>query len=116
MVNRLKPVSRPELEMKSRQLPSDRRRPSPWYAVSVVPGEECCKLVKMHLGTRWLSSEAPRLPVPGCDAMYCDCRYRHFTDRRASVQRKEDRDGWKRHYKGDERRANTRGRRESDQT
>ena len=109
MVNR----SKPQLETK--QPAGDRRRPSRWYAVSVVPGEECCKLVKMHLGTRWLSSEAPRLPVPGCDAMYCDCRYRHFDDRRTNVQRKQDRDGWIRNFKGEDRRSKGRGRRESDQ-
>jgi hypothetical protein len=104
--------SKPESEMK--QASADRRRPSPWYAVSIVPGEECCKLVRMHLGTRWLSADAPRLPVPGCDAMNCDCRYRHFADRRTNVQRKQDRDGWVRNFKGEDRRSDRRGRRETD--
>jgi len=92
----------------------DRRQPSPWYAVSVVPGQESCTLVKLHQGTRWLSAEAPRLPVPGCDAKHCDCRYRHYADRRANVQRKQDRDGWVRYHKGEDRRTGGRGRRASD--
>jgi hypothetical protein len=109
MVNRSKP------DLETRQPGSDRRHPSPWYAVSVVPGDTCCKAVRMHQSTRWLSAEAPRLPLPGCDSMHCDCRYRHFSDRRTDVQRKQDRDGWNRYYKGDERRSRGRGRRESDQ-
>jgi hypothetical protein len=109
MVNR----SKPHLETK--QPGGDRRQPSRWYAVSVVPGDACCKMVRMHQSTRWLSAEAPRLPLPGCDEMHCDCRYRHFADRRTDVQRKQDRDGWNRYYKGDERRSGVRGRREADQ-
>lgn len=103
--------SKPKLE--SKQINSDRRQPSRWYAVSIVPGEQSCKLVRMHQGTRWLSAEAPRLPVPGCDAN-CDCRYKHYSDRRTAVQRKQDRDGWVRTFKGEDRRAGGRGRRESD--
>ena len=100
--------------MQSKQSGGDRRQPSPWYSVSIVPGDDYCKLVRMHQGTRWLSAEAPRLPVPGCDSRHCDCRYRHYADRRTEVQRKQDRDGWVRHFKGEDRRAPGRGRRESD--
>ncbi len=108
MVDRSKPKSDPA------RSGGDRRQPSRWYAVSIVPGETSCKLVRMHQGTRWLSAEAPRLPVPGCDEQQCECRYRHFADRRANVQRKQDRDGWVRNFKGDDRRSGVRGRRASD--
>jgi hypothetical protein len=102
------------LKLGPKQPAADRRQPSPWYAVSIVPGEECCASARMHQSTRWLSLEAPRLPIQGCDARQCDCRYRHHTDRRENTQRKQDRDGWVRNYKGEERRSRARGRRDSD--
>jgi hypothetical protein len=109
MVNRSKP------HLETRQPGIDRRQPSPWYAVSIVPGEACCKMAKAQQSTRWLSAEAPRLPLAGCDALNCDCRYKHYADRRTDVQRKQDRDGWIRFYKGEERRSRVRGRRDTDQ-
>lgn len=30
---------------------------------------------------------APRLPLSGCDAGVCTCKYRHFEDRRAGDRR-----------------------------
>jgi hypothetical protein len=36
---------------------------------------------------RFLSGEAPPLPLPGCTAPRCLCRYAHYEDRRARDRR-----------------------------
>jgi hypothetical protein len=84
---------------------------SPWYAVSVVPGVRACGAVKALTGKRWLSAEAPRLPLPKCDASTCDCRYQHHPDRRAAPRRRVDRDALPRNFDGQERRTRRRDRR-----
>jgi hypothetical protein len=85
-----------------------------WSAVTVVPGPRGCLAVRGLTHRRYLSAEAPRLPVPECNAGLCECRYKHHADRRAKVQRKRDRDGMSPPYKATERRSISRGRRESD--
>jgi hypothetical protein len=85
-----------------------------WSAVSIVPGPHCCLAVRGLTHRRYLSAEAPRLPVPECNARPCECRFKHHTDRRAKVQRKRDRDEMSLGYKATERRSISRGRRESD--
>ena len=90
---------------------SERPGKSPWYAVSVLPGARCCAAVKTLAKKRWLSAEAPRLPVPNCDARTCDCRYQHHTDRRAAPRRRVDRDALPRNFDGQDRRTRARDRR-----
>ena len=90
---------------------SERPGKSPWYAVSVVPAVRSCAAVKALARKRWLSSEAPRLPVPKCDARTCDCRYLHHTDRRAAPRRRVDRDALPRNFEGQDRRSRSRDRR-----
>jgi hypothetical protein len=85
-----------------------------WYAVSVVIDSEACSAVRALRGTRWLSSEAPRFPVPECDAFSCGCRYKHYNDRRGKAQRYRDREGRPSAYAGPERRSASRGRRSDD--
>jgi hypothetical protein len=87
---------------------------SRWSAVSVVPGKRSCPAVRGLTQRRYLSAEAPRLPVPECNADHCECRYKHHADRRAKVQRKRDREGMSPPYPAGERRSISRGRRESD--
>jgi hypothetical protein len=87
---------------------------SRWNAVSVVPGPRGCLAVRGLTNRRYLSADAPRLPVPECSMALCECRYKHHADRRAKVQRKRDRDGMSPPYNATERRSISRGRRESD--
>jgi hypothetical protein len=35
-----------------------------------------------------LEKNAPVLPVPGCDAGDCECRYKKFADRRSDKERR----------------------------
>src|SRR5579862_3975309 len=77
---------------------SDARTPRPvesskpvkkqaWHAVSIVRGRQACGAVAELSGRKWLSAEAPQLPIKGCDAKQCDCRYRHYDDRRSADRR-----------------------------
>jgi hypothetical protein len=75
--------------LKGRQ--SVAQRSTPWHAVSVVTGRWCCEAARGQLGTRYLSREAPRLPLDACNSPEsCSCMYRHHADRRAPTPRRKD--------------------------
>ena len=59
--------------------------------VEVIPRRDaCCEAVRAVAGQRFLSKEAPRLPLTDCDRPQCHCRYQHFTDRRTDARRDSD--------------------------
>jgi hypothetical protein len=58
-----------------------------WHAVTIVAPSRACEAALACKGKRFLSSEAPRLPLAQCDADRCNCKYRHFEDRRAGPRR-----------------------------
>lgn len=87
---------------------------NPWHAVSIAPGPHACEAVQRLARERFLSAEAPPLPVDGCTAHNCLCGYRHFPDRRRSEPRRHaDVFDMHRPWNGIERRQ-SRGRRASD--
>jgi hypothetical protein len=61
-----------------------------YHAVSIVPGSQVCEPAKALQGRRFLSREAPRLPLEGCTSGSCHCHYTHHDDRRALVRRTAD--------------------------
>ena len=61
-----------------------------WHAVVIVAPSSACAAALACKGKRYLSSEAPRLPLSNCDARSCGCKYRHFGDRRAGPRRAEE--------------------------
>lgn len=66
----------------------------PWHAVSIAAAEPGCPEAEAMKGRRFLSNEAPRLPLPGCSQPWaCRCVYRHHADRRATPRRASDRSG-----------------------
>lgn len=70
---------------------TDRR----WHAVSVKPGNGACNAAISGKNRRWLSREAPLLPLPGCTRPdTCQCTYNHHDDRRAGGRRTEDLDAF----------------------
>ncbi|HTV77365.1 MAG TPA: hypothetical protein VMF03_03850 [Steroidobacteraceae bacterium] len=87
---------------------------SPWRAVCVVPAEQSCGLARSLAQHHWLYAEAPRLPLQGCDAPVCNCRYKHLPDRRVADRRRIDRTGLPRTHRGPELRGARRGRRHTD--
>jgi hypothetical protein len=88
---------------------------SPWHAVSIVSSAACCPAAMGLLGTRFLSKEAPGLPLNHCSmSAKCRCSYQHHDDRRGLERRTPD--PWspgRVGYSGEERRRQ-RGRRSID--
>jgi len=76
-----------EPEPRARPVPTVRKQISAWHAVSIVPGPRACEAAREMRGRRYLSREAPTLPLKKCDAHSCICRYEHFTDRRKGARR-----------------------------
>lgn len=53
-------------------------------------GADCCDAVQAVAGKRFLSKEVPMLPLTGCAANDCRCRYELFDDRRTEIRRASD--------------------------
>ncbi len=84
----------------------------PWHAVTIIAPASACAAAQACKGKRHLSTEAPLLPLAGCDAASCVCRYRHFDDRRGP-SRREDKVA-KANARDQGNRRLSRGRRDSD--
>jgi hypothetical protein len=88
---------------------------NPYHAVSIKAGPSCRQTQLQYGGRRFLSAEAPLLPLPTCDVSACKCQYVHHDDRRADSDRRL-RDVWSTNGKlaegGDRRRLH--GRRVTD--
>jgi hypothetical protein len=64
----------------------------PWHAVSVVGASGACPATELLRDKRFLSNEAPALPLPQCSSpSRCKCTYCHWSDRRAFLRRETDR-------------------------
>lgn len=91
------------------------RRSTPWHAVSVVTGRWCCEAARGVIGSRFLSREAPKLPLQHCSgADACQCSYRHHADRRGVPRRRDEAMGMRRMVSIPNERRLARGRREDD--
>lgn len=58
-----------------------------YHCVEVRYRTDACDAVKRIEAKRFLPDEAPRLPLPECDAARCSCRYEHHEDRRDGDRR-----------------------------
>ncbi len=66
-------------------------RKNPWHAIAVVTKTKGCQAVQALNGRRFLSGEAPALPLPNCTLVNdCQCRYQKYDDRRAGLRRDAD--------------------------
>lgn len=72
------------------QAPVAKKVPQNFHAVSIVPAGGCCQAVRALEGKRFLSKEAPLLPLKACDKASCQCRYEHHEDRRKGPRRARD--------------------------
>jgi hypothetical protein len=59
-----------------------------YHAVAITYSESACDAAKAMTGRRFLSSAAPRLPLPDCDALECRCQFSHHDDRRSGQDRR----------------------------
>ena len=58
----------------------------PFHAVSIEPAEGCCAAVASIKVQRFLSEEAPGLPLADCASANCRCKYVHHADRRSGAR------------------------------
>lgn len=58
-----------------------------YHCVTVHYSDTACNAIKKLSGRRILSSEAPILPLSGCDSETCDCRFKHHEERRVEERR-----------------------------
>jgi hypothetical protein len=77
----------PATPVRAAQLEERVRIVNPFLAVSIKPGPRCCHAAASLAGIRFLSKEAPRLPLPQCEIAACECRYLHHDDRRSGPRR-----------------------------
>jgi hypothetical protein len=95
--------------------PVAKKVPLTFHAVSIEPGRHCCQEARALQGHRFLSREAPPLPLKNCSSATCDCHYQHHEDRRKGPRRARDMgvamDGWR---ETDQRVQKGRGRRKTD--
>ena len=77
-----------------------------WHAVSIVGDLAPCPAALAVRQKRFLSAEAPRLPMADCTSpARCQCRYQHHSDRRVTMRRSSDRGGLPFPFKGEEKRT-----------
>lgn len=69
---------------------SDRKRKArygarnPYAALSIIPGNNPCETAQRVSVKKYLVSEAPKLPLQGCDRAHCQCKFMEHNDRRES--------------------------------
>ena len=63
-----------------------------FHAVSIKPRDGCeCDAASQQRELRFLSDEAPQLPLDGCDRpTECRCVFVHYDDRRTAIRREAD--------------------------
>jgi hypothetical protein len=72
----------------------DKKTPaSPYHAVSIKSSANSCVTSSALKGIRFLSKEAPALPLEDCDVETCDCQYQHYVDRRRGPRRADETGG-----------------------
>ena len=66
-------------------------QPSSYHAVAIRPAKDACEAAKEAAGQRYLSKDAPLLPLKDCTRPeHCACRYQHYDDRRAGPRRESE--------------------------
>jgi hypothetical protein len=68
--------------------PAEARARSEFHAVSLKFASSACSAAKSLEGRRFLSTAAPRIPLPDCDVAECKCRFIHHKDRRRNEDRR----------------------------
>ena len=61
---------------------------SDFHAVSLKVTGNACDAARAMTGRLFLSAAAPKLPLPDCDVLECNCRFVHHKDRRSGKDRR----------------------------
>ncbi len=95
---------------------------NPWRGTSIVHDDTACDAVKNISGKRFLDTDrvTPAIPLPGCDAAQCNCRYERHEDRRDTADDRRAPNALQSNLYADSGKANRRlrkrGRRKTDWT
>ena len=113
---RLFPVGKKHLYESTKGTDKLASHSSAYEAVSIHSYKDKCPAVASLAGQRFLSSEAPSIPLESCSSETCHCVYMHHSDRRTGTDRRghhQSADGYT-VIPGQPNRRKTRGRRASD--
>jgi hypothetical protein len=64
------------------------KRKKEFGAVSIKIGPRACSAAQYLRGKRFLSHQAPALPLSKCDISDCQCKYDYYKDRRSEDDRR----------------------------
>ena len=70
-----------------RKSSATKQKISPYHCVELVMDYDACDAAVQLMGKRFLSAEAPFLPLTNCDQANCRCHFRHHDDRRHDDRR-----------------------------
>ena len=70
-------IDPPVVAAKPPEKPVVKKAQQAYHAVSIEPGRNCCHEARELKGKRFLSREAPTLPLRNCSSDNCLCRYEH---------------------------------------
>ena len=87
-LRRAKKESAPKKKTERRTSTTSNADDTEFHAVSIKFPPRACDAARELDGKRFLSSDAPHIPLPNCDIVDCQCRFVHFKDRRARVDRR----------------------------
>ncbi len=76
------------IEQAPQETAPGRTESTAYHAVSIKFESNACEAAKAMGGRRFLSNAAPRLPLPDCDVLECNCRFVHHKDRRSGKDRR----------------------------
>ena len=73
-------IAKPDKSRKTSATADKAEKNYPGIAIKLCPN--ACDAAKDLQKTRYLSGQAPLLPLPECDQPNCACKYVHYSDRR----------------------------------
>jgi hypothetical protein len=69
--------------------PDKKKAAGRFGAVEIHTRSGCCEAARALEGQRFLAMQAPALPLPGCTASHCTCKFGKLADRRTEDRRLE---------------------------
>jgi hypothetical protein len=70
-------------------MPAKKKAAGRFGAVEIHTRGGCCEAARALEGRRFLAMQAPALPLPGCTATQCACKFGKLADRRTEDRRLE---------------------------
>ncbi len=91
--------SRSKKNVGSKSAKQTKPQVNPYHCVEVKIPYDACEAVMQLEGKRYLSADAPILPLPACN-QNCKCKFKHHNDRRRKEDRRDAFDSSGIHFSG----------------